>query len=248
MKRKIIAMLLVLALCMSLPVLTYATSNDRCLFDEADLLSDHQDTALNRKLLEISKAYNAQILVATVDSLEAGQINNYTNQIYNTTNLGYGENRDGILLLVCMAPREYRILSNGYVADAIYYDQIDAIGDAIVSDLSAGNYADAFDEFADQCAYYLDVHINGVPFRFGKSLMISVIIGIVIGLIAVAVMASQLKSVRSQNQANAYVKPGSMQLTTRNDIFLYRNVTRRKRENENSSRSGSSRAMGGGSF
>ena len=248
MKRKIIAMILAVALCMSLPFLTYAVSNDRCLFDDADLLSDQQDAALNNKLLEISKEYDAQVLVATVDSLEAGQINHYTSQIYNTMNFGYGENRDGVLLLVCMVPREYRILSNGYVADAIYYDQIDAIGDAIVPYLSSGDYADAFDEFADQCAYYLDVHINGVPFRFGKNLMISLIIGIVIGLISVAVMASQLKSVRSQDQANAYVRPGSMKLTTRNDIFLYRNVTRRKREKDNSSRSGSSRAMGGGSF
>ena len=248
MKRKIISLILLLVLCLSLPLLTYAASNDRCLFDDADLLSDQQDMALNRKLLEVSKKHNAQILVVTVGSLETIWIDDYVDQVYDTMDFGYGANRDGVLLLVCMNPREYRILSNGNAADAIDYEQMDAIGRAIVSDLSSGDYADAFTEFADQCDYYLNVPVNGFPFRFGKNLMISLIIGAVIGLIVVAVLASQLKSVRSQNQANAYVRQGSMQVTLYNDIFLYRNVTRRKREPSNSSRSGSSRRIGGGSF
>ena len=248
MKRNIIAMILLLTLCLNLPFLTYAATNDRCLFDKADLLSDQQDGVLNRKLLELSKEYDTQILIVTVDSLENVRIDDYAEQIYDSMNFGYGTTRDGILLLVCMLPREYRILSNGYAADAIDYDQIDAIGRAIVSDLSRGDYAGAFDEFADQCSYYLNVHINGVPFRFGKCLRNSLIIGIVIGLIVIAVLASQLKSVRSQNHARAYVRQGSMKVTMCNDIFLYRNVTRRKRESNNSSSSGSSRKIGGGSF
>ena len=248
MKRKIISLILVLAIFLSLPLLTYAASNERCLFDDAGLLSDQQDTALNRKLLEVSKKHNAQVLVVTVDSPETIWMDDYVVQIYDAMDFGYGANRDGVLLLVCMNPREYRILSNGNAADAIDYEQMDAIGRAIVSDLSNGDYDDAFTKFADQCDYYLKVHVNGVPFRFGKSLMVSLIIGIIIGLIVVAVLASQLKSVRSQNQANAYVRQGSMQVTLYNDIFLYRNVTRRKRESSNSSRSGSSRRIGGGSF
>lgn len=246
--RKFITLILVLALCLNLPVLTYAATNDRCLFDEADLLSDQQDAALNRNLLETSKQYHTQILVVTVDSLENVWIDDYAEHIYDSMDFGYGDKRDGILLLVCMNPREYRILSNGNASDAVDYDQIDSIGRAIVSDLSAGDYVEAFEEFSDQCAYYLDIYVNGVPFRLGKSLMISLIIGIVIGLIVVAVLASQLKSVRSQYQANAYVRQGSMQITMCNDIFLYRNITRRKRESNNSSRSGSSRRIGGGSF
>ena len=131
---------------------------------------------------------------------------------------------------------------------AIDSGDIDNIGDKIVSDLSDGDYAAAFDEFADQCDYYLDGYINGFPFNFGKNLMICLIIGIVAGVVVAFVLKGQLKTVRKQNQANVYVKPGSMQVTVRNDFFLYREVSKSKKESSSSSGSGSSRSTGGGSF
>ena len=125
---------------------------------------------------------------------------------------------------------------------------MDKIGDAIVSNLSDGDYVAAFDEFVDQCGYYLDGHLNGFPFNLGKKLLIVLVIGAIVGVIIAFVLKGQLKSVRKQNQANVYVKAGSMQITQRSDLFLYRNVTRTKKESSSSSGSGSSRNSGGGSF
>jgi uncharacterized membrane protein YgcG len=100
----------------------------------------------------------------------SGNIDAYIEDKFDSMNMGYGENRDGVLLLVCMESREYRILSNGYAGEAIGMDQIDAISEAIVSNLSDGDYADAFITFADNCAYYLDGYLNGYPFNAGKCL------------------------------------------------------------------------------
>lgn len=218
------------------------------VFDEADLLSDSEEITLTEKLMDVSHSYNAQILVATIDSMDGGDIDEFLELVYDEMGFGYGENHDGVLLLVCMDPREYRILSNGFAGEAIDSGDIDSIGDVIVSDLSDGNYAAAFDKFADQCDYYLDGHLNGFPFNAGKNLLICLIIGIVAGVVVALILKGQLKTVRKQNQANVYVKPGSMQVTVRNDFFLYRDVTRTKKESSNSSGSGSSRSTGGGSF
>jgi uncharacterized protein len=72
------------------------------------------------------------------------------------------------------------------------------------------------------------------------------------GLIVAFVMKGQLKSVRKQYQANVYVKQGSMQLNYTRDIFLYRNVTRTKKqervESSSSGSGGTARSKGGGSF
>lgn len=125
---------------------------------------------------------------------------------------------------------------------------MDKIGDAIVSNLFDGDYVAAFDEFVDQCGYYLDGHLNGFPFNLGKKLLIALVIGAIVGVIIAFVLKGQLKSVRKQNQANVYVNAGSMQITQRSDLFLYRNVTRTKKESSSSSGSGSSRNSGGGSF
>ena len=218
------------------------------VYDEAELLNDSEELALEEKLADLSNKHDAQIVVCTIGSMDGGDIDEYLEFLYDEMGFGYGENHDGVLLLVCMDPREYRILSNGFAGEAIDSGDIDSIGDVIVSDLSDGNYADAFEAFADQCDYYLDGYQNGFPFNAGKNLAICLIIGIAAGLIVAFVLKGQLKTVRKQNQANVYVKPGSMQVTVHNDFFLYRDVTRTKKESSNSSSGGSSRSSGGGSF
>ena len=250
MKRNMISLILVLALCFSL-ALGVSASYGVGVWDEADLLTDTEEAQLSEKLVEIGNLYDAEIVIMTLESSGGWDIDELVNSVYDTMEFGYGENRDGILLLICMDIREYRILSNGFAGTAITGSDINYIGDAMVPDLSAGNYATAFDIFADECVYYLDGYINGYPFDFGATLVMCLIFGLVVGLIVAFVLKGQLKSVRRQNAAQVYIKPGSMQVTLQRDLFLYRNVTRTKKANTNSSGSrsgGSSRSVGGGRF
>ena len=250
MKRKIISALLVLIFCLGVMVpFGVSAAGERLVFDEADLLTASEEIALEQRLMEISRAYQAQMVVYTIPYLEGGDVDSYVDIVYDSMGFGYGVNRDGVLLLVCMDPREYMILSNGFAGVAIDNSLIEYIGENIVPDLSDGNYATAFHIFADTCAYHLDGYINGYPYDAGFWLIASLIIGAVVALISVLIMRSKLKSVRWQNQAANYVKPGSMTVTLQEDIYLYRTVTRTKRETESSSGSGgSARSKGGGSF
>ena len=219
------------------------------VWDEAELLNETEVAQLNSKLESISKKYKAEIRVVTLSSMDGGDIDEFLEYLYDESGFGYGENHDGVLLVVCMDPREYRILSNGFAGEAITSGDIDAIGEAFESDLSDGNYADAFDTFADKCEYYLDGHINGFPFNTGKNLLICLGIGLVVALIVTGIWKGQLKSVRKQSAANAYVKAGTMQITQSGDFFMYRNVTKTQKQSSSSSgSSGSSRSTGGGSF
>jgi uncharacterized protein len=219
------------------------------VWDEAELLNETEVAQLNSKLESISKKYKAEIRVVTLSSMDGGDIDEFLEYLYDESGFGYGENHDGVLLVVCMDPREYRILSNGFAGEAITSGDIDAIGEAFKSDLSDGNYADAFDTFADKCEYYLDGHINGFPFNTGKNLLICLGIGFVVALIVTGIWKNQLKSVRKQSAANAYVKAGTMQITQSGDFFMYRNVTKTQKQSSSSSgSSGSSPSTGGGSF
>ena len=225
---------------------------EQLVFDEADLLSDSEEAALSDKLLDASHTYNAQIVIVTLASMDGGNIDDFVDYLYDTMGFGYGADHDGVLLLVCMDPREYRILSNGYAGVAIGPDQIDTLCDFMETYLPNGHYVAAFNSFADQCGEFLEYYQMGSPFKVGKNLAISLIIGIIAGLIVAFVLKSQLKSVRKQDQAHRYVKPGSMTVDIQYDIFLYRTVTRtqkQKRVESTSSGSGNTaRSKGGGSF
>lgn len=250
MKRKALALLFVVLLCVSMTLPVFADTIPAQIVDDADLLSSDEERELTEKLQQVSQKNELQIYIITVENVPNDDVDAYVEYIYDSEDLGEGANRDGVLLLVCMGLREYRILSNGYAGTAIDVDSIDAIGEEFGSDLSDGNYADAFHIFIDECDYYLDGYRNGFPFDFGGTLIVCLIIGIVVGLIVVLIMKGQLKSVRKQNRADVYVKPGSMEITLSNDFFLYRNVTRTKKQSSSSSGSGggSSRSVGGGSF
>jgi uncharacterized protein len=253
MKRKIIsALALVFALCLTLAIPAFAESciPDTAVVDGAKLLSQEEERELTEKLESISQAYGSRIVIATFYTIGNDDVDDYIQNYYDGNDLGYGATNDGILLMLVMDIREFRILSNGAAADALTLDRIDKITDAITPDLSDGNYYEAFDTFADKCEYYLDGHINGFPFDAGKSLAIALVVGLVIGLIVANTLKAQLKSVRMQTRAHDYLKAGSMQLTYQKDLYLYRTVqqTRKQTSNSNSGSSGGSRNVGGGKF
>ena len=250
MKKKLFSTILVVMLALSM-ALSVSAAPKTFVLDDAGLLTQQEAAELSGTLSRLSDTYDAQIVVVTIPSAEGNDPDSIVEYFYDNMGIGYGENLDGVLLLVCMDPREYRILSNGYCGTAINTGAIDDIGNAIVSDLSGGDYAEAFDSFADKCEYYLDGHLNGFPFDFGISLGIALLIGVLVGQIVGKVLKGQLKTVRRVNQAKNYVKPGSMNLQTQNDVFLYRDIRRTPKPRDNNTRSssgGSSRSTGGGSF
>ena len=249
--KKLFSFLLVLILCASLTVLASAANTNDTLMDEADLLPDSIEQILRDKMVRIGQEYNAQIAVVTLEYTEGGDIDYCLNDLYDMGGYGYDSEKNGVMLLICMDLREFRILSNGFASDAIGPGEIDDISFLITSDLTAGDYTDAVDTFVKRCEYYLEGYLNGYPFETGKALKTALIVGFVISLIVVLVMVAQLKSVRKQNQANAYAKPGSLYITQANDFYMYRNVTRTARQQSSSSGSrsgGSSRSSGGGRF
>ena len=252
MKKRLFSAILVLMLLLSMAV-SVSAATDAFVYDDAGLLTEGERSELSGRLAQLSDTYDAQIVVATVASVEDGDVDYYLEYVYDAMGFGYGENFDGVLLLVSMDPREYRILSNGYCGTAIDSADIDAIGSVIVDDLSEGNYADAFDTFAEKCEYYLDGYLNGFPFDFGISLGIALLIGVLVGQIVGKVLKGQLKTVRREHRAQNYVKSGSLILTEQRDTFLYRDVKKIKKatdsnSNTRSSSGGSSRSTGGGSF
>lgn len=249
--KKLFSLLLALILCASLTVLVSAANTNDTLIDEADILTDFQEQILRDKMVRIGQEYDAQIAAVTLSYTEGGDIDYCLNYLYDMGGYGYGEEKNGVLLLVSMDLREFRILSNGFASAAIGPGEIDDISFLITPDLTDGDYAEAIDTFVQKCEYYLDGYLNGYPFETGKALKTALIVGFVISLITVLVMMAQLRSVRRQNQANAYAKPGSLYITQANDFYMYRNVTRTAKQQSSSSGSrsgGSSRSTGGGRF
>ena len=249
--KRLICVILALTLAAMLSICVSAAEMPR-LVDAADLLPAQQEADLLAQLDQLSGELEVDVAIVTMESCGGYSPDDVISEYYDQYGFGYGTNRDGVVLLLSMAERDWRILSNGFAADAITPGDIDFIGDQIVDELSAGEYYEAFAEYATLCEYEIEGERNGFPFEFGKSLLVSLFIGIVVAFIATGIMRSKLRSVRSRTGAREYTVPGSMQLTRSGDLFLYRTLNRRHKPQQSSSGSrgggGGGRNIGGGKF
>ena len=247
MKKIFVYLALVLALS-TLHSLSVLAGGER-LYDGADLLSDAEEAELLAQMDRVSDTYGVEIVIATFESLDGESVDDFVESYYDNGGYGIGDRKSGVLFLIDMEWRDWRILSNGIGADAVSDGDIDSIGSAAASYLTDEDYYTAFETFIEQCEYEIDGEINGFPFKAGTNLIISLVIGFVVAFIVTGIWRGQLKSVRSRADAEEYTKSGSMNIRSSRDIFLYRNVTRTKKESSSSSSGGgSSRNVGGGKF
>ena len=230
-------------------VLTIGASEQPRLIDDAGLLTDSEIEKLSERLDSISEEHKVDFVIMTVIDSSVYEIENYMRSICLDYGYGYGDTNDCVMVMVNLGTRKFRVVSYGLAAEAISIDSCDDIEIEMESDLSNGDYYDAFEIFIKESEYLINGHINGFPFKLAQNLLISIGIGLVVALIATLVMKSQLKSVKEQKTANLYTRHGSMNLRVQNDLFLYSTVTRVKIQKTSSgSSSGGSRGGGGRSF
>lgn len=235
------------------------------LTDEADLLSDSEETDLLAKLDEISERQECDVVVATVNSLEGKTAMEYADDFYDYNGYGYGEERDGIILLISMEERDWWMSTCGYGITAFTDAGQKYMSDKFITMLSDGEYADAFAKYADLCDEFLTQAKTGEPYDTGnmpkESLnIIWLPIDLAVGLFAAFIVASlkkmKLKTVRRKAEAQDYVVDGSFRVTKNYDCFITKSVTTRTihRDDDSggssthTSSSGSSHGGSGGSF
>lgn len=237
------------AVTMLLPVT--ASAQRTMFYDTAELVSPSEYSKVNEVLSDVSSDHNVDVLVHTTDSLGNLDIAAYADQWYEIN----ADNTDGLVLVVCTSPRKYYIMTTGSCIYSFTDAGLDFIEAQIVPKMSKDDYAGAFLKFADLCDDYLVQAEKGrpydsnrmpkEPFDFVVSLLISVGVGLAAGTIGIFMLFANLKSVKQQHGAADYQKPNSFHLDTHRDIYLYRKVERREKEQEtNRSGGGSSTHTG----
>ena len=226
------------------------------LVDNADILTDSEEETLNDTLDEISEKQKCDVAVVTVNSLEGKSVEAYADDFYDYNGYGYGDDHSGILFLVAMDDREWHMTTSGYGITAFTDAGLSYMEDQFVSDLSDGEYMEAFSEYASLCDDFLTQAKTGEPYDTGNLpkgtvsplwIIGDLLIGCAIALIIALIKKAKLKSVKSQVAAAAYEKEGSMQLTEKADRFVNRVVTTRKIERKTESGGSSTHTSSSGS-
>lgn len=170
MKKRILAMIFVLALCFCTVIPAFAVDADGFVSeyervqDMAQLLSESEREALIKTLDELSERQKMDVIVVTTKTLDGKKPMEYADDIYDYCKYGYGEKRDGLLFLVSMEDRDWWISTCGYGITAFTDAGIQYIGEQMVEDLGDGNYAAAFNTFAELSDDFITKSREGEPY------------------------------------------------------------------------------------
>lgn len=258
--------LLLAVLLLSVLVLSVSANSVSYIADDAGLLYSDEIAALEEKAANLSATYGIDAVILTIDSLGGVSAQDYADDYYDHN--GYGE--DGVLFLLAMEEREWYISTSGTVIYALTDYGIQQLGEGVLPYLSSGSWYEGFTFFLDRLPYYLDAYVSGTPvdgyadysgdYYHGQqdevvyypqekqpSFLMSLLIGLAVGGITIAIMRSMMNTKRAQRGASIYLKDGSWNLRMHRDIYLYSNVTKTRRQQSSSSGGGSSvhRSSGG---
>lgn len=241
-----------------------ATASLSYILDNAGLLSEAQQTALEEQAQDLAEAYDCGVYVLTVDTMDGAERREFAEEFYTENHLGVGEYRNGILFLVCMDTRDYVTVTYGRNPDnpteygtgilAFTDAGIAAMEEEVVPLLSTGDYSGAFETYLATCegylAYYAE-HGEGEAPADGSSVLIRLAIGVLVPLLIALtvclILRSQMKTARAATTAKDYIPKDSFVLTARRDQFVHTSQHREKIQKSSGSGSTVSSSGFGGS-
>ena len=227
-------------------------------YDEEGLLTSEQASVLTAKLDEISERQRFDVVVVVVYELDHREARLFAADFLEESGYGFGEELDSAILLLAVKDRDFGFASFGYGLEVFTTAGQDYLDKLFLPYLREDDYYNAFMAFADGVDDFLTQAKESVPYDSGNIPMLdserarhrrntiiwSLVIGLVIALIVNSRLKRQLKSVKADNLAQAYIRPGSLSLRASYDTFLHSSVSRVERSSDSDSGGGG----GGSSF
>ena len=278
--KKCFSLLLILLLLSLFPYSALAedTGNESFpyVLDNAGILTESQRGALESRAAQFSEAHGCSLYIVTVkDHTEFNpDVYEAAKGIFKYYDLGYGEGKDGVLLLLSMNERDFGLIGHGDKGETVCgHESRWIIEDEILDNLGNNDWYGGFSDYFEVCGKQLTKLENGEDITEGADIIVGpdgleyhsynapgqptrmptgAKLGIGIGapcLIALAICSTfkaQMKTAKEKTTAEEYVVPGSAALRVRDDRFINRTETRVPIQTHSSSGRGGS--SGGSSF
>ena len=242
-----------LALIMLINFSLVSAARLQSVTDKAGVLKPTEIELLNQKIRDIENKHKIKIGVAFVKNVGGSDISTAADDFLDE-NFSNGMN-GGIVLLVAMDNRKYEMSTDSRMIERITdMDGIPFLKDKFQSDLSAGNYYGAVNNFiggVDELLTYYET--NGIaygqrvpgefdPMAAGLAFVIAIFLG---GMIR-SMLIGSMSNIRHAPEALDYLKKNTVKIIENRDTFLFTNVKRRPTGGGNRSSGGHSGGHGGG--
>ena len=250
MKKRGISLALLLALIVCLSVSVFAEGETLgYVTDAAGLLTQDEVEQLETLAQAASEQAQCGIYIVTVDDFtkyyDTSSIEVCAQSIFEDYQLGYGADRDGILLLLSMAERDYDLDARGDFGNAAYTDYgKELLADEFLDNFSRNDWMGGFQDYIEASYSFAMNARNGEPvdtydggyngfaarsgakgFTPGK-LLVLIFFPAITALIVCTILKGKMKSAVQKTEASEYMQQESIRLTRTLDQFTHVTETR----------------------
>lgn len=237
-----------------------ANSELRKVIDDAGIFGNNDISTLESEIKALSEKYMMDIVITTTNDTNGKSARAYADDYFDYNGYGYGNEKNGILLLIDMDNREIYISTSGSGIKYFTDTRIDNILDNIYNEVSNKQYFNGAKVFVNNVSIYLEKGIPVNQYTVDEDLIERVLYSIALSFIAaVTVVQIVLKKYKkpASFHETTYVDNNSIKFIRRSDRFVSTHTSRRKipknndsggRSTSHSSSSGRSHGGGGRSF
>ena len=248
-----------LVCCLAMPA--NASESLPMVIDNANLLNEDEITSLEEMAQDVRREYELDVVILTVSSLNGSSAQHYADDFYDQNDYGYDSGGDGLLFLLAMEEREWYISTCGDAIHVFTDYGVQQLGEHTVWYFSEGDYYGGFYAYLNALPQYLEAYSSKAPLdgyadysddyyhgdreetvyyekNTTPDLFLSLIIGAAAAAITVVIMRNSMNTKKPQAGAASYMTSGSFRLHAHQDIFLYSNVHKTRRQEPSANRSG----------
>ncbi len=133
------------------------------IVDDANLLSDSEEAALEEKAQALAAKYQMDVVIVTVWSLDGKSSEAYADDYFDYNGYGIGSDYSGVLFLLSMEYRDWAISTCGDTIYALTDYGIQSVFSDIAGYLSDDQYYRAFNAYLDGLDPYFQAYAQGDP-------------------------------------------------------------------------------------
>lgn len=200
--------------------------NNQHIYDKAELLSTSEREELEKMCITYSEKDAVDIIILTHNDSDAVYAETYIANFYDEHEFG-----DSVILLVDLSNRDVFIEGYGSAEESVNSEHGNTIISKISSDLSNGDYYQAFKQYISLS----DQYINTRPIY--ENVWLQLAAALIISGIAVTIMAFNSGG-RMTVGGTTYMDPNQSGLIGRRDDYIRTQVTRIRKPKNNEGNGG----------
>ncbi|MFD0676999.1 MULTISPECIES: TPM domain-containing protein [unclassified Paenibacillus] len=247
-QRAFLAVLFFLVVYLAVPaqIMVAAMEEKIMIYDDAKLLTPEEYQELNEMANQYSAKRETDIIIITSNNAKNVDVKKMTENFYDEHGPGYDKSHGNAVILTLDMRNRDVYLAGFYKAEQYLGDgRLDKIRGKITSDLSSGDYKQAFEKYIKTSYKYMGYKPGVNPDNILFNLWFQLGGALAIGGIAVGMMAYRSGGRITVNR-QTYEDASNSGILDRQDQYIRTTVTRQKIEKSSGSKSGGGGGITGG--